>query len=238
MLGVSCHGVRQRARDAACGPRSASAARSAPVREVRERHDADAARRAASRPARRAGRCVACSVCDSSTTSNAPSSNSRRPSSMSACITGTPRGDAGENAVAVDLDAVAVAAALGDQVREQGAVAAAEVEHARAARHQLRDDLEVGCSCAGLVPPCASRNARDGAVVLRHLEQERVVAVRRGDLAERDRDAAPPCSTRTISSECSVSKRQSVSNETTRKRVATSAQPRDRGRRRRANGSK
>ena len=43
-----------------------------------------------------------------------------------------------------DLDAVAAAAALAlAQVREQLAVAAAEVEHARAGRHQLGDQLDV-----------------------------------------------------------------------------------------------
>ena len=43
---------------------------------------------------------------------------------------------AGEEAGVVDLDAVAVGAALGAQIREQAAVAAAQVEHARAASIQ------------------------------------------------------------------------------------------------------
>src|SRR4029077_11096634 len=51
-------------------------------------------------------------------------------------------GDAGEHGVSVDLDAVAVATTLGDQVCQQRAVAAAQVEHARALRNHAGDDLE------------------------------------------------------------------------------------------------
>jgi len=50
---------------------------------------------------------------------------------------------AGEHVGVVDLDAVTAAAAVALQEREQLAVAAAEVEHARAARHELGDQLDV-----------------------------------------------------------------------------------------------
>ena len=50
---------------------------------------------------------------------------------------------AGEHVLVGDLDAVAAAAALALQQGEQFAVAAAEVEHARAVRHQLGDELDV-----------------------------------------------------------------------------------------------
>jgi hypothetical protein len=52
--------------------------------------------------------------------------------------------DAGQHVLVGDLDAVAAAAALALQVVEQGAVAAAEVEHARALRHQPRDRFHGG----------------------------------------------------------------------------------------------
>ena len=51
--------------------------------------------------------------------------------------------DAGHEAVVRALDAGAGAAALADEVREQLAVAAAEVEHARAAGDEPGDDVEV-----------------------------------------------------------------------------------------------
>jgi len=50
---------------------------------------------------------------------------------------------AGKHVLVGDLDAVAAAAALASQQREQLAVAAAEVKHARAVRHQLGDQLDV-----------------------------------------------------------------------------------------------
>jgi len=51
---------------------------------------------------------------------------------------------AGEDVGVVDFDAVAAAAALARQEREQLAVAAAEVEHPRSLGHQLGDELDVG----------------------------------------------------------------------------------------------
>jgi len=50
---------------------------------------------------------------------------------------------AGEHVLIRDLDAVAAAGALALQEREQLAIAAAEVEHARAVRHELGDQLDV-----------------------------------------------------------------------------------------------
>jgi len=50
---------------------------------------------------------------------------------------------AGEHVRVGDLDAVAAAAALALQHREQLAVAAAEVEDARAVRHELGDEFDV-----------------------------------------------------------------------------------------------
>ena len=93
---------------------------------------------------------------------------------------------AGEHVVVGDLDAVAAAAALALQQREQLAVAAAEVEHARAVRHQLGDQLDVlaiahASSLARLVEAGAQH-----AVIARIVEQEGVVAVRRVDLGVAD----------------------------------------------------
>ena len=51
---------------------------------------------------------------------------------------------AGQHVVVVDLDTVAGAAALARQVRQQRAVAAAQVEHVRALRHQAGDDAADG----------------------------------------------------------------------------------------------
>ena len=73
------------------------------------------------------------------------------------------------------------------QQREQLAVAAAEVEDARAVRHQLGDQLDVlaGRSCQ--LPSRRLREARaHHAVVARIVEQEGVVAVRRVDLGVAD----------------------------------------------------
>ena len=162
---------------------------------------------------------------------------------MSACSTGTPRATQASKPSRVDLDAVPLAVAGADQVLEQRAVAAAEVEHPRAAGHHAPPQVEVGTHRVSRRRPwplarrrCGGRAAHGlllhspherahGAVVLRHRQQERVVPVRRGDLAERDRHVGRAASSRTMSRECSVAKRQSVSNESTRKRVRHRAQP-------------
>ncbi len=130
-----------------------------------------------------AGRCVAWSVWESTTTSKDPSSKSGRPSSMSACTTGIPRmrqawKASGESSTPCPRQPRA------DQLGQQVAVAAAQVEHPRSARDHVGHDAEVGPHRPAAPAPTRSRNAGHGAVVLRDLEQERVVAVRRGDLAE------------------------------------------------------
>ena len=53
-------------------------------------------------------------------------------------------GDAAVKAIVLELDAKTAAALLFDQVFEQRAVAATEVEHAGALTDHLRDDVEVG----------------------------------------------------------------------------------------------
>ena len=67
---------------------------------------------------------------------------------------------AGEHVGVGDLDAVAAAAAVLAQVHEEVAVAAAEVEHARASWHQLRDDLQVLSVAHGSVRCRLSNPAR------------------------------------------------------------------------------
>ena len=57
-----------------------------------------------------------------------------------------PLPDRGENVVIVDFDAPAVHAAGVDQVAQQRAVAAAEVEHALAGLDPVGDDVEVGAA--------------------------------------------------------------------------------------------
>ena len=130
-----------------------------------------------------------------------------------------PLRDAREHAGVVDLDAVARRAALAREVGEQAAVAAAEVEHARAARDPGGDRREVGAAgrrgggrnvgrrrrapVRRRATPSAGAPARSSRrpgsafrgdalevrahdrQVLRIVEQERVVAVRRDDLRVR-----------------------------------------------------
>ena len=101
-------------------------------------------------------------------------------------MTLTPRCVAGEHVVVGDLDAVAAAAALARQQRQQLAVAAAEVEHARAVRHQLGDQLDVlAVAHASSLREVVEARAQH-AVVARVVEQEGVVAVRRVDLGVAD----------------------------------------------------
>ena len=68
---------------------------------------------------------------------------------------------AGEHVGVGDLDAVAAAAALALQQGQQLAVAAAEVEHARALRHQLGDDLEVAFGRSCRLPARFAKHARN-----------------------------------------------------------------------------
>ena len=94
---------------------------------------------------------------------------------------------AGEHVGVGDLDAVAAAAALALQQGEQLAVAAAEVEHARAGRHQLGDQLDVlAIAHAQLLARALREAGAQHPVVARIVEQEGVVAVRRVDLGVAD----------------------------------------------------
>ncbi len=102
--------------------------------------------------------------------------------------------DAGQHVVVGDLDAVAAAAALALQQVQHRAVAAAQVEHARARRHQLGDRIAWCARSLMLMRPRAcGRPLRDAlevgahhAHVARILQQEGVVAVRRVDLGVAD----------------------------------------------------
>ncbi len=68
--------------------------------------------------------------------------------------------DAGIDAIAAELDATAVDALEADQVVEQDAVAAADVEHPRSRLDQVGDDLKVGADRAprGLSSCPSARN--------------------------------------------------------------------------------
>ena len=183
-------GLRQRRASAACGPagrvpRAGASARSS----GRRRCPTGATRIIPATTA--AGRRVVCSVHESSTTSKAPSSKSRSASSMSPSVTGTP-------------GARCRRARRRRRSRRRGPRSRARRSGARAGRRRRsrgrarasprgtmpRDDLEVGPHRRSAdLAPHALDECGHGAVVLGHRQQERVVAVRRGDLAERDRDA-------------------------------------------------
>jgi hypothetical protein len=104
---------------------------------------------------------------------------------------------AGQHVVVGDLDAVAAAAALALQVVQQGAVAAAEVQHARALRHQAAM-IQGGAVAHSTAPGqfAHDRRGRRGGdavevgahhrQVARVFQQEGVVAVRGVDLGVAD----------------------------------------------------
>ena len=160
MLGVSCQG---------CGSVGESR-HAAPQRE--RRRAAASARSSGTRRCRRgatriipastaAGRRVVCSVHESSTTSNAPSPKSRSASSMSPSLTGTPRRDAGEHVVAVDLDAVA----RRSRARRSGARAGRRRRSRGRARASRRGTMPATTSRSGLMrrrprAACARRRPR------------------------------------------------------------------------------
>ena len=114
-------------------------------------------------PAR--GWCVACSVCDRITTSKRPVVELAEARVDVGLQHRHAARHAGVEAVGRDLDAVPLAAAGADQVLEQGAVAAAEVEHPRAAGHHGRHQVEVGTHRVsrrrpGPARPAPARRAR------------------------------------------------------------------------------
>ena len=188
---MSCQ-VWGSAREIGMRPRRASSRAQPPVAEVRERDDAERARRARISRSTNAGRCVACSVCESTTTSNAPVAELGHAAvDVGLRSPGTPRAIAGVEALAVDLDA----AARRSRARRSGARAARRRRSRGRARASRGGTSPATMSRSGLTRP-AARAVRveergDRAVVLRAPEQERVVAVRRRDLAERDGHAAP-----------------------------------------------
>ena len=185
MFGVSyqaCGSVRE----TGIRPRSAQVDAVRPVAEVAERDDA---RRGPTRTISRQHHATAgawpAGVCDSTTTSNDASSKSdERRSSMSACTTGTPRATQAKNPssdASMPLTAQPRSAA---RCASSAPSPRAEVEHARARAARAPTTIARSVRSADLRRHAVEEGGHR-AVVLRHLEQERVVAVRGGDLAER-----------------------------------------------------
>ena len=131
------------------------------------------------------------------------------------------------------------AAAVADSCASSVAGPAAEVEHPRAARDDAGDDRRGRAQRHSHRPPRRPRAVEErghGAVVLGDVEQEGVVAVGRGDLAERHRaPAAAACARSRASAPCRTASR------CRRRRRGTASAPASARRRRRtgsANGSK
>jgi hypothetical protein len=87
---------------------------------------------------------MVCSVSDRITQSKEPSPKSERPLSRSTCRTLTSFATHSSTARVVDLDAVAGRLALLPEVAQERAVAAAQVQHARAGGDPVGDGGLVG----------------------------------------------------------------------------------------------
>ena len=128
---------------------------------------------------------IACSVCDRITLSKEWSSNPARPVSRSLWITLTPLPMRRQHAGVVDLDAVAGDAAQLAQVATAGcrrrSRGRARATPARSSRRWSRNRRAVDRLIAALTATPCRGNGAHHRVILRRVEQERVVAVRRVD---------------------------------------------------------
>src|SRR4051812_28629152 len=138
---------------------------------------------------------------------------------------GQPVRDGPRHLAHVDLDAARVAAAGAEQVLDQGAVAAADVEHARARLDHLRHQLEVEAHVLGEIldrplqgsPACSAQPARKpDRVRWKSGSSSRKASWPLSLLISTKLALAPArFSARAMARDCAVGNSQSLSNETT-----------------------